>query len=158
MKTGKDILKLDSRRKIYEFIDENPALNFREISRKMNIPKSTLIYHLNYLKKLRLINEKHKGKYSYFFVLKKVGEKDKILLSLIREKTSFKIFVFICFFKFCSQSQLCRELNIPSSTISYYIKKMVAIGLIEHAPVKNGRIYPYVHLNDSSSGNSFIEC
>ena len=50
-----EILKLESRKLIYNYILEHPGLHFRELSRELKIPKSTLEYHLSYLKKLELI-------------------------------------------------------------------------------------------------------
>ena len=51
MISKKNILKLEIRRKIYDFVDKNPGLHVREISRRMDIPINTLIYHIKYLKK-----------------------------------------------------------------------------------------------------------
>ena len=43
------ILELEKRRKIYNYILTNPGLHFNEIVRGLQIPKTTLEYHLNYL-------------------------------------------------------------------------------------------------------------
>lgn len=44
-------LDLEIRRKIYNHIVNSPGLYERELSRALNIPLSTLDYHLYYLKK-----------------------------------------------------------------------------------------------------------
>jgi len=59
MISKKNILKLEIRRKIYDFVDKNPGLHVREISRRMDIPINTLIYHIKYLKKLDVTAPRH---------------------------------------------------------------------------------------------------
>ena len=139
----KDILKLNNRKKIYDFIDKNPGLNIREISRKLNIPFTSLSYHLKYLEKLDLIREKHEGKYKKIFNSYNIGTKDKKILSLLRNKNSCKILIYLLWMLSCSQIELSRELNLSPPTVSYYLKKMVDMEVIEEIPVVNGRIYPF---------------
>ena len=47
----KSILQLESRRQIYILIKKHPGLNLMELIRRTNIPKSTLKYHIDFLKK-----------------------------------------------------------------------------------------------------------
>lgn len=143
MISEKNILKLEKRRKIYDFIDKYPGLNVREISRKLNIPLTSLTYHLKYLKKLDLIKESREGKYKKIFISYKMGAEDKKILSLLRNENSSKILFYLFLFLSCSQIEISRELNIPPPTVSYYLKKMVDMEIIEEIPVVNGRIYPF---------------
>jgi predicted transcriptional regulator len=113
MLSEKNILKLEKRKKIYDFIDKNPGLNIREISRKLNIPLTSLIYHLNYLKKLNLIIERQEGKYKKIFISYKIGADDKKILGLLRNKNSSKILLYLFLYLSCSQIEISRELNIP---------------------------------------------
>jgi DNA-binding transcriptional ArsR family regulator len=138
----KDILKLETRRKIYEFIEENPGLNIREISRRLNIPFTSLSYHLKYLKKLDLIREKHEGNYKKIFIAYKVGTRDKQILSLLRNNNSCKILLYLIWNYSCSQIELSKELIIPPPTVSYHLKRMLDLGIIEEVTSVNGRIYP----------------
>ena len=43
----------------------------------------------------------------------------------------------------CTQIELSKELDIPPSTVSYYLKKMIDMEIIEESLVINGRIYPF---------------
>jgi len=142
MLSEKNVFKLKKRREIYDFIDKNPGLNTREISRKLNVPFTSLSYHLKYLKKLDLIIEKHEGKYKKIFISYKISAKDKKILGLLRNKNSCKILLYLFWMFSCSQIELSRELKIPPPTVSYYLKKMINLEIIEENPVVNGRIYP----------------
>ena len=157
MISKKNILKLEIRRKIYDFVDKNPGLHVREISRRMDIPINTLIYHIKYLKKLGLIDEKHEGKYNFIFITQKIGKQDKQILGLLRKKTSCKIFLHLLFSLSCSQIELSKELEISPASVSYHLKKMLDIGIIEEAPVENGKIYPLKNLKNPILKDCVIE-
>lgn len=86
-----DILKLQIRNEIYNFIQKNPGLHFRELSRKLNIPKTTLIYHLHYLEKLDIVISKTVQGYKRFYIKEKVGIKDKEIINILRQEIPLRI-------------------------------------------------------------------
>ena len=57
----------------------------------MNMPKSTMDYHLRYLKKRNLISVIKKERYNHYYISKKIGREDKQLLSILREETPRRI-------------------------------------------------------------------
>lgn len=88
-----NILDLKIRRDLYDFIDKHPGLHLREISRRINIPRTTIRYHLKFLKKQELIKEKFEGRYKRIYITKKMGTEDKKILSLLRQRTPCRIFL-----------------------------------------------------------------
>jgi len=137
------LIEIGKRKKIYNFIVKNPGLNKREISRRLSIPITTLTYHLKYLKKLDLINERIDGEYLRIFASNKIGKNDEKLLCLFRNKNSCKIFLYLLFSISFSQIELSKELELSSPTVSYHLKKMVKMGIIEEVPARNGLIIPF---------------
>ena len=85
------IIKLKARKIIYNYILEHPGLHFRELSRELKIPKTTLNYHLLYLNKLELIKAKSNGRYNRYYAMKQVGKRDKELINLFRQEIPLKI-------------------------------------------------------------------
>ena len=145
MISRENILHLEARQKIYDFIKKNPGLHQREISRRMNIPKSTLLYHIRFLIKLNLIDESNGCKNKYYCPSGKMGAKEKQILNLFRKKIPCRIFLHMIFSLSFSQIELSRELDLPYTTVVRNIKKMKKIGLIEEAPTAKGRVYPFPH-------------
>jgi DNA-binding MarR family transcriptional regulator len=86
---------------------------------------------------------KTKGIYKYAYASHKLGVQDKEILELLRQKIPCRILLHFFFVASCSQIELSKELNLHPSTVSYHLKKMVEMGIIEEAPVENGIIYPY---------------
>jgi len=128
---NKKILQLETRRKIFNFIQHNPGLHFSELHRKIRIPKTTLLYHLNYLKKTELIIEDNKENYSRFYIAKKISSKEKKFLSYMRKNPSFLI-ILLFFFKVCvTCSEISRELDMHPHTVDYHLKKLIKLDVIE---------------------------
>lgn len=88
-----DILKLETRREIYNFILEHPGLHLREISRRTNISFGGLRYHLDFLKKQELVTTKSNRRYIRYYVTQKVGKIDKEIINLLRQEVPRKIFL-----------------------------------------------------------------
>ena len=143
MITKENILALDLRSKIYKFIDKHPGLNLRELSRRTNIPKTTLTYHLRYLKKQGLIKMVSEGEYKRVYTKDKMGAQDKQILSLMRQKIPCRIFLYLIFKLSFSQIEVSKELDVHPATVAYHLKKMMDMDIIEEATVRDDRVYPF---------------
>jgi predicted transcriptional regulator len=151
----KDILKLESRRKIYNFILNNPGLHFREISRKLKIPISTLNYHLKHLNKKDFIQEIYENGYTRFYV-KDLKKEDIKLINIIRQDIPRNIILLMIMWEGgFSQVELINYVNFCKkhkwkygaclskhhTTISYHFLKLESLGLIE--PYKDNNQVKY---------------
>ena len=118
-------LELETRQEIYNFILKNPGLHLNELSRKLSIPISTINYHLNYLKKLDVLIAKPNGKYVRYYIARKIGEKDKKIISLLRQDIPFKIVMFLLLYPNSSQTEISKHLRRHSTTISFHLEKLI---------------------------------
>ena len=118
-------------------------MHYSEISRKTNIPKTTLLYHLRYFDKIGLIKKVKKEGYTRLYIINTLSDQEKKLLSLLRQKIPCRILIQLLFSYACSRIELSKELELPPTTVQYYLDKMLDIGLIEKAPVENGYITIY---------------
>jgi len=137
----KEILDLEIRRKIFDFINKHPGIHIRKISRTLEIPKSTLVYHLNYLEKNNLVSENSSKKYVRYYVCNKVGIDNKTVLNFLRSKTSRNIILHILFNVASSRTQISNSLNKHPTTVAFHLKKMQEEGIIKPVNVNNGEIY-----------------
>jgi len=90
-----DILKLETRREIYNLILNNPGLHLREIKRRTNVPLGSIQYHLSYLERYELIVSKTFGRFTRYYAKQIVGNKDKEILNLIRQETPRRIILML---------------------------------------------------------------
>jgi len=127
-------IELENRREIYNFISKHPGLHLSELSRKLNISKSTISYHLNYLQKLGLIVTKSEGRYVRFYIANKVGEIDKKLLSLLRQDVPYRIVIFLLLNPDSSQIKISKYLKRHPTTVSFHLSKLADLDIIETIP------------------------
>jgi len=131
MRNKNYFLELESRRKIYQFILKHPGVYLREISRELKVPKSTIDYHLRYLKKRDFIIAKSEDKYTRYYVLQNVSREHKKALSIIRKKTPRHIILFLSFYHISTRKELCYDLEKSASTISFHLNKLIEMGIVE---------------------------
>ena len=137
----KRTLELETRRRIHSFILKYPGLHFSELSRKLNVPKTTLNYHLSYLEKHGYIAVKSEDRCTRFYVTKNFGDLEKKLIHSLRQETPRNIILYIGWRVSASQAELSRELELAPKTIEKHLKKLLKLGIIEPAPVENGVMY-----------------
>jgi DNA-binding transcriptional ArsR family regulator len=136
-----NILILESRREIYNFILRYPGLHLREISRRLTIPFSTLNYHLRFLKKRELIKEKAEGRYNRYYITEKVGSREKEILSILRKDTPRTIILYLLAHIYSSQIDISGSLKKHPTTIEFHLKKLLNFNIIEPVQPVNGKIY-----------------
>lgn len=153
-KTGAEI-----RKNIYEFILKHPGLHLSELSRKMNIPKSTINYHLKYLKKREYIIRKDADKYTRYYVANNVSEYEKKILHVLRQEIPSEIIVYLLLKPNSSQVKISKKLNKHPTTISFHLDKLINTEIVESIP--NGNEINYKIKNPQHICgllNKYIEC
>ena len=145
------IFEVKTRKHIYTHISRNPGLHFRELVRLLNIPGSTLSYHLKYLEKKCIILRELENGYSRYYVSKKIGKNDKKLLNILRETVPRNIILFLSLYPDTSQtdmiifakkwkkhpSKIGYYLNKHHTTLSFHLKKLIEEDFIETNEIGN---------------------
>ena len=137
------IMDIKTRREIYQYISKNPGLHTYELSKKLDMPRSTLRYHLKCLKKLNLIQLSAEKKDKRLYTSDQIGIRDKELLGLLRQKIPFRILMYLMFPGYCSKSELSRELGVFPSTIHFHLNKLLELGVIQPMVEKDGEFISY---------------
>jgi DNA-binding transcriptional ArsR family regulator len=139
-KNNDNLLSLEIRRKTYDLILNTPGLHLREISRRLKIPKTSLVYHLRYLEKNKLIIANSENRYKRYYVLDENGQKEKEILGLLRQEVPRHILIYLLFCGWASKMELSKELEKYPSTIEFHLKKLKKVGLIRIDPIYKGKI------------------
>jgi len=142
MRKKKSVLDFNTRRKIYEAIFDNPGIHLRRLSRNINIPLTTLNYHLKVLKKNDLIIEDFYNKQTRFFISNNIGVKERKVINLLRHETPRNI-ILMLFHSLClSNSEISEALEKHPNTIYFHLKKLLEFDVIEPAPeVDEGYVF-----------------
>lgn len=145
-----DLLNLETRRKIFNYIEDNPGLHLRKIARELGINYHNLRYHLRYLERKEVIIIKESNSYARVYS-NNIGAKDKDLLNIIRERIPSYITLFLFMYGTASQKDLSENLDLHPTTVEYHLKKLLNKKIIEPA-TGNGK-YTYVNFNKSKLVN-----
>jgi DNA-binding transcriptional ArsR family regulator len=148
----RDILSLDIRHKIYNFMKKNPGLHLRKISRELNIPKTTLMYHITILEEHDLISTSIKEGYARFYIIRNVSYRYKKVLDFLRNNTTRNILLLILLYKISSRKEISNELGMHPNSISFQLKKLLDNNLIEPAPFEDGYYKFVLEPKDKSEG------
>ena len=114
-----------------------PGLHFREISRTLKIPKTTLDYHLRILEKKELITSEHNGRYIRYFVKNNISEQDKKILGMLRIDVPLKIIKYLFLNSDSSKNEILDQLECNQITMSYYLDKLLKLDLVENTDNPN---------------------
>lgn len=91
----KDILNLETRKKIYDYISKYPGLHLHDLIRKVNLSTSTVRYHVNYLIKKGLVVTEANKRFTRYYVKQTISREEKEIFNLLRQKVPRKILLLL---------------------------------------------------------------
>lgn len=139
-----DPLELETRRRIYQFVQQRPGAHMREIGRDLEIPMGTLEYHLHYLTKANLLVTRQDPRYTRYFAEGELSRRDKDVLALLRQKVPRQIAAHLLLTPASSHGALLEKFALAPSTLSFHIKKLVNAGLVSQEKAGRENLYKVV--------------
>ena len=116
-----EILANENRRKVYSVIETNPGIHMRELQRVLDMPLTTLEYHLTYMSRKKIIFKESDSHYKRYYV-RPLDSEDKKILSALRQKKMREIVFIILKNRKARYQSLADQLRLPNSTLSFYLK------------------------------------
>lgn len=122
-----------TRKKIIEVITNNPGLHQSKIAETLNMRLSLAEYHLRQMEQENIIFAvKDVGYYKRYYITgSEAGAKERIIISLLREKIPLKIVLFLFKHPNAKHKEILQNFNISSSTLTYHLTKLVQYEIIE---------------------------
>jgi predicted transcriptional regulator len=121
-------LDLDSRRRLYAIVRDNPGLHFREIQRMSGQSVSVAGHHLHYLTKHGLIKVENDRRFLRYYPLH-FSTEDARAMSLLRQGSARRIISELLMGE-CTFSGLQARTRLSAASISEHLKRMEALGII----------------------------
>ncbi|MBS3816977.1 MAG: ArsR family transcriptional regulator [Candidatus Thermoplasmatota archaeon] len=127
-------IKVKNRRKIYRVVEEYPGLHMREIKRKADLSMNLVKYHLEQLEKHEVVSKVQEGDYKRYYPKEgkmKVDAEDKKELAILRKETPLSVVLYLLSKdEPVPHGEMKEKLDIPGSTLSYHLKKMLKEDII----------------------------
>jgi predicted transcriptional regulator len=149
-----EALDLESRKRIFDFLQASPGTHFRELTRQLSLPTGVIAYHLKYLEDAEMIVGKIEGRYKRYYLVGKMGSKDKKLMSVLRQEIPRRILMHLIMNPGSTHKAIMDLFSISPSTLSFHIKKLVDIGAI--TKVKEGREHKYFVVDEEEVAKALI--
>ncbi len=129
---GKTCLEHPVRRKIFEFIHSNPGVQIMNLSRDLNLKRSTLLYHIQIL---RLSNKikvyQVDGRSGYYENNNRYPGWQKNAYFHFRDPVKKRILLEIMNNRMATRRELSESLRISGPAISWHVRRMMRDGLID---------------------------
>lgn len=109
---------------IFDFVNQNPGVQFRAICAALCLPVGLAEYHLGILVKAGLVSFVRDGRYKRFFVSKRFSKRDMALICLLRHKTTRKIIEVLLSKKELSHGKLADEVSITSQALTWQMRTL----------------------------------
>lgn len=145
-----EALRLDARKKIYEIIQGNPGLHFREIQRRSGLATGALQYHLDYLMKKHLVKTERDAKFLRYFLVRERFDETR-LMSLLRQDSIRKVAVFLMQKRFATTEVIARNVGLSPSTAAWHLEKLAESQVIEKSKRGKKAFYKVVDKNRVAS-------
>lgn len=120
-----NLLRHAVRKRIHEYVKENPGAHYRAILDDLDLSMGVLTYHLNRLEKAEFLRSRQDGMYRRFFVTGRKTEV-KFFLSDIQES----ILATIRSHQGISQSRIAESIGVTRKVVNYHVKILDQAGLI----------------------------
>jgi len=138
--TKNEVLNLEPRKIIYDFILKNPGLHLREIYRSLEMSEGSIKYHLDFLKKRSLISSVSENGYTRYYASNKIGREQSHLIGILRQEVPGQILLYLSISLGASQIEISRDLDKHPTTIYFHLKRLIDMGVLESIRVKDGWI------------------
>lgn len=122
------VLLNDMRRRIYEYILDNPGIHLREIARDLNISISTATWHLRILERANLIRSEKVG--NKIIYIPTGMEKEDLMIALTINNENAKRIVEYLMNEEAHARKIARDLNMNIETVRYHLKRLERAGVV----------------------------
>lgn len=144
-----DLLELDTRRRLFEFLERFPGLHLRELERQLELDVRTLRHHLDFLERHDAVTVvREEGYVRYFpraweegYFRERIGASEKRLLALLRQRVPLQIVLLLVDEGEMDTDALREATDLAASTLSYHLTKLRKAGLVTYRREGHRRFY-----------------
>jgi predicted transcriptional regulator len=118
-----------TRIQIYNLIQNNPGIYFREICDCLGLSIGTVQYHLDLLMKRGFVTAKQDGRYKRYFEAEKYAEPEMRMISFLKHSTTRHILIALQA-DVCTHKELTDLLGISSQALTWQMNRLRKTGFI----------------------------
>lgn len=117
-------LELETRREIYQHVDDTPGVHFRALLEEFDYAKGTLQYHLRQLVRGGLLEVSDDGTYTRYYPAGSFDEADRAVMNALRREYARRIVAHLAVEGGLTTTELSDRLDRSPSTVSWHLSKL----------------------------------
>ncbi len=130
----------ENRKRIYEYIQNNPGTHLRKISKEMRLAMGNTQYHLYALENAGQIRSRRIYLYRHYYPLT-IHKQDEIVIAFLRKETSRDILIYLLENPGATQNDIANFKNFSVPTISWHMSRLVEARIVTSR--KEGKFMSY---------------
>jgi DNA-binding MarR family transcriptional regulator len=143
-----------NQQRVYRYVKDHPGVHLRKICRDLELAIGDVQYHLDRLEKSGSVKSSRRGLYRHFYPTGVFGEREGLVLSALAERTPRELLLHIVESPGCSQEDLAAALGLSAPSISWNMKRLVRLGLVQRE--QKGRFATYTVIGNSMEIAKFV--
>lgn len=137
---------LESRREIFQAINDAPGIHVRALLRRLEYAKGTVQYHLRWLHAHDLVESERDGEFTRYYPAHELDPLDKRTLSELRRSYSREIIAHLVTDGPLTTTELAERVGKSRSTVSWHLSRLHDAGLV--AKRREGRRVEYALVDE----------
>lgn len=126
-----ELMDNDLRERIMDLLVSNPGCYLGKMGRDLNVPTSTLKYHLNILRSFDLVTTVKKGRCRHYFPKRRrFTDHEKRMFSAIEHAPTRRMVELVRTTPGVSQAGLVQLTGLSQSTVAWHMGKLEEMGLV----------------------------
>jgi len=113
--------ELETRKRVYDLVVQNPGVHLREIERLTNLPLGVVRYHLDRLQREGLIEPQEDRYFKRFFPKNRIPNVPTETFNVLRQETLRRLVLYLLNDPGANHQSLMKALVLPASTLSTYL-------------------------------------
>ena len=140
--------ELETRKRVFDLVVQNPGVHLREIERLTNLPLGVVRYHLDRLQREGLIEPKEDRYFKRFFPKDRIPNVPTETFSVLRQESLRRLVLLLLNNPGTTHQSLKNMLGVPASTLSTYLSILLKKNVVRRE--KRGKENLYFIVDEES--------
>jgi len=140
-----------TRRRIFEYIAENPGVHFNELTRALDLAPGQVQYHLRKLKGAEVVVEEPLYGRTHYFTTE-YDESERGALAVARRETARDVLVTLLINGPNTPNAVAEEIDVARSTLEWHLDHLVEQGLVDKQRDNSNRVTLVLADPESTTG------
>lgn len=129
------------RTQIYKYIQNNPGVYLRKISKELGLAMGQVQYHLSMLEESGQVKSRKISLHRHYYSAEILNEQHKIILAFLMQETARDILIYLMEHQDSTQSDIVNFMQFTAPTISWHMSRMVEAHIVNSR--KDGKTTRY---------------